>query len=198
MNRLVILDRDGVINQDSDAFVKSADEWQPIPGSIDAIARLCAAGFTIAVATNQSGLGRGLFDGADLAAMHDKCSALVEAAGGEIAGFFFCPHTPDDGCDCRKPLPGLIDAIARELAVEVAGAALVGDSLRDLQAGVARGCLPLLVKTGKGEKTLANIRSGEAGDWPELAVFDDLAAVADYLIDNKLIADKQSETSDRP
>jgi len=173
---LIILDRDGVINQDSDNYVKSVDEWLPIPGSIEAIARLCSHGYTVAVATNQSGIAREYFTLDDLEAMHEKLVSLVEAAGGTIAGIFYCPHGPDDGCDCRKPKPGLIEAIERELSVSAAGCPIVGDSLRDLQAGVAVGCRPMLVKTGNGtataEKTL-----------PERTeIFDDLAAVADARI----------------
>ncbi|WP_235015373.1 D-glycero-beta-D-manno-heptose 1,7-bisphosphate 7-phosphatase [Oceanicoccus sp. KOV_DT_Chl] len=133
--KLVILDRDGVINKDSDAFVKNADEWIPIDGSIKAIARLCKAGFTVVVATNQSGIGRGLFDLDALNAMHKKMHTLVEKAGGKITGVFYCPHGPDDGCACRKPKAGLINAIEQDLNTSANGAIVIGDSLRDLQAG---------------------------------------------------------------
>lgn len=183
--KLLILDRDGVINEDSDNYIKSVDEWQPIEGSIDAIARLHKAGFTLVVATNQSGLARGLFDLDDLEAMHDKMNQLVLDAGGEIAGVFYCPHHPDENCSCRKPEPGLIDAIERELATSAQGAILVGDSLRDLEAGIARGCVPMLVTTGKGQKTLVKIQQQARPEFTNLSTFNNLAEVADYLINLK-------------
>jgi D-glycero-D-manno-heptose 1,7-bisphosphate phosphatase len=179
---LVILDRDGVINEDSDAFIKTLEEWRPLPGSIDAIARLSKNGFRVAVATNQSGLGRGLFTLDDLEAMHGRLHELVEDAGGEIAGIFYCPHTPDDGCDCRKPKAGLIDAIERELGEPVRGAWMIGDSRRDLEAGIARGCVPVLVLTGKGAGTRSRLAQEEGDAWRDLLVYDDLAAAADALI----------------
>lgn len=176
--KLIILDRDGVINEDSDAFVKSLDEWIPIPGSIEAIARLSKAGWTIAVATNQSGLARGYFSEATLQTMHDQLQRLVAEQGGQIALIRHCPHGPEDGCDCRKPLPGLYRQIASELGLHsLNGIPTVGDSLRDLQAGTAVGCTPWLVRTGKGEKTVA-------GELPAgTRVFDNLAAVADHLLE---------------
>jgi D-glycero-D-manno-heptose 1,7-bisphosphate phosphatase len=176
---LVILDRDGVINEDSATFIKSLEEWRPLPGSIDAIARLSNNGFSVAVATNQSGLGRGLFTLDDLEAMHQRLEELVEDAGGEVAGIFYCPHTPDDNCECRKPKAGLIDAIERELGESARGAWMIGDSQRDLEAGLARGCVPVLVLTGKGTGTRPRL----TGDtWQDLLVFDDLAAAADALL----------------
>lgn len=156
--KLVILDRDGVINHDSDAFVKSVDEFRLIDGSAAAIAFLNRHGFTVVIATNQSGLARGYFSSDDLEAMHNKLRAAVAAEGGEISAIFYCPHGPDDGCSCRKPLPGLIDLIEQEFGISAAGSPLVGDSLRDLQAGLARGCDPILVRTGKGEQTLNSLR----------------------------------------
>jgi D-glycero-D-manno-heptose 1,7-bisphosphate phosphatase len=179
---LVILDRDGVINEDSDDYIKSVDEWIPLPGAIDAIARLSNAGFDVVVATNQSGLGRGLFTLDDLEAMHQKLVTLVEQAGGRIAGIFYCPHTPEDECQCRKPKPGLLDAIAAEMGQPVAGCPIIGDSLRDLQAGVARGCRPILVKTGKGARTLTKLASDPICS--STVVVADLAAAADYLINS--------------
>lgn len=181
-SRLVILDRDGVINEDSDNYIKSADEWVPIPRSIEAIARLSKAGFTIAVATNQSGLNRGLFDLDDLEAMHAKLIDLVLDAGGEIAGIFYCPHTPDEACLCRKPKSGLISAIEDTLELSAENAHLIGDSLRDLEAGINKHCIPVLVKTGKGLKTLQTLQEKPDPRLDDLAVFDDLAAAADYLI----------------
>ncbi|MEC8427486.1 MAG: D-glycero-beta-D-manno-heptose 1,7-bisphosphate 7-phosphatase [Pseudomonadota bacterium] len=179
--KLVILDRDGVINQDSDAYVKSVEEFQLIEGSVEAIASLSQAGFAVAIATNQSGLARGYFELEDLEAMHQKLQTAVEAAGGQLSGIFYCPHGPDDGCDCRKPLPGLIDAIEAELNTTAAGWPMVGDSLRDLQAGFARGCKPVLVRTGKGAKTEAKL-----AEHPEMgtAVFDNLAQASTYILEN--------------
>lgn len=177
MNKLVILDRDGVINQDSDAYVKSVEEWIAIDGSAEAIARLTRAGYKVAIATNQSGLARGYFDRTDLDAMHAKMTALVEAAGGQIDGIFFCPHGPDDRCDCRKPLPGMIHQIERAFGMSAEGAYIVGDSLRDLQAGQARGCKPILVRTGKGERTLAK---GEGLDG--VPVCADLADAVEHIL----------------
>ncbi len=180
MNQLIILDRDGVINQDSDAYVKSIDEWIPIPGSAKAIADLCKAGFKVAVATNQSGLARKYFSQADLDAMHEKMTILVEAEGGQFAHIAWCPHGPDDHCDCRKPLPGLIHQIEKALNVSAKGAWMVGDSLRDLQAGAAANCNVALVKTGKGEQTLSKLLADQ-----ELAgskVFNDLSEFAQFLL----------------
>jgi D-glycero-D-manno-heptose 1,7-bisphosphate phosphatase len=149
-NKLVILDRDGTINQDSDDFIKSPEEWIPLPGALEAIARLNHAGWQVVVASNQSGLGRGLFDMATLNAMHAKMNKHLSAVGGRIDALFFCPHGPEDKCPCRKPLPGLFEQIAERLGMDLKGTHVVGDSLRDLQAGVAVGCTPHLVHTGKG------------------------------------------------
>lgn len=176
MNKLIILDRDGVINQDSDDYVKSLAEWIPIEGSCEAIADLCKAGYTIAIATNQSGLARGYFSLDELEAMHGRMNALVEEAGGKIATIKYCPHGPDDGCDCRKPLPGLVDQIETELGISAEGAWFIGDSLRDLQAGLAKGCRPVLVMTGKGEKTLLKMLTTEvAAEIKQAPVYTDLA-----------------------
>lgn len=180
MNKLIILDRDGVINQDSDAYVKSVDEWTPIPGSAKAIADLCKAGFQVAVATNQSGLARQYFTQSDLDAMHKKMTALVEAEGGQFAHIAWCPHGPDDDCDCRKPLPGLIHQIEKALNVSAEGAWMVGDSLRDLQAGAAANCKVALVKTGKGEKTLPKLLADE--ELKNSKVFCDLAEFVDFIL----------------
>ncbi|MEH6557652.1 MAG: D-glycero-beta-D-manno-heptose 1,7-bisphosphate 7-phosphatase [Oceanicoccus sp.] len=179
---LVILDRDGVINEDSDAYIKSVEEWIPIPGSIEAISKLYKAGFTVVVATNQSGLGRQLFKLDELEAMHSKLNMLVENAGGKIAGIYYCPHHPEDGCACRKPKAGLIEAMERELDVSAQGAFLIGDSMRDLEAGLAKGCTPILVRTGKGEKTLAKITAGDNIVFSGLTAYADLAEAADALV----------------
>jgi D-glycero-D-manno-heptose 1,7-bisphosphate phosphatase len=152
---IILLDRDGVINQDSDAYVKSVDEWQPISGSIKSIAALSKAGFQIFVVTNQSGIARGYYDEATLQAMHNKMKSLVEAEGGVISGIEYCPHGPDDNCQCRKPKSGMIEAIETQLGLSFQEhpAIMVGDSLRDLLAGATRGCSPVLVLTGKGRET---------------------------------------------
>lgn len=174
--KLVILDRDGVINQDSREFVKSADEWIALPGSLRAIAQLNRAGWRVVVATNQSGLGRGLFGMAELNAMHAKLRRQLSREGGQIEGFFICPHDPDHGCLCRKPLPGLLHDVARRFDIDLTGVPAVGDSLRDLQAAVAAGAQPVLVRTGNG------LATAEHPDLPPgTRIFDDLTAVAHYL-----------------
>ncbi len=150
---LVILDRDGVINQDSDNYIKSVDEWHPIPGSIDAIAQLSQAGYKVVVVTNQSGLARGYFDEITLANMHSYMCSLVENAGGYIDAVFYCPHSPDDHCLCRKPLPGMLNQIEEEFDLNVKNAFFVGDSEKDIDAGLTKQCLPILVRTGKGATT---------------------------------------------
>jgi D-glycero-D-manno-heptose 1,7-bisphosphate phosphatase len=178
--KLVILDRDGTINVDSDEFIKSPDEWQPLPGALEAIARLNHAGWHIAVASNQSGLGRGLFDVASLNAIHQKMHKAVASMGGRIDAVFYCPHTPDEGCQCRKPLPGLFEQIGERFGVDLKATPVVGDTPRDLQAGVAVGCQPHLVLTGKA----ASLR-GQAlpAEYPaHTVVHEDLAAFADWLI----------------
>ncbi|MBZ5487410.1 D-glycero-beta-D-manno-heptose 1,7-bisphosphate 7-phosphatase [Halomonas aquamarina] len=180
--QLIILDRDGVINQDSDAYIKSLEEWIPYPTAIDAIARLTQAGFTVAVATNQSGIARGYYTHTELARMHARLNSLVEEAGGRIPHIAYCPHGPDDACGCRKPLPGLLHDIQQELALDsLAGSWMVGDSLRDLQAGEACGCRTVLVKTGKGEKTAAKGVGLE-----HALVCADLADFADALLSGTL------------
>lgn len=174
---LVVLDRDGVINKESDAFVKSPEEWLPLPGSIAAIAALSKAGFTVAVATNQSGLARGLFNSAALASMHDKMHALVAAEGGFIDRVIICPHGPDDGCSCRKPKPGMLLQLGDHYGAELASVPVIGDSLRDLEAAVAVGARPILVRTGNGRDTERLLTEGLAG----IDVFDDLCAAASAL-----------------
>lgn len=186
--KLIILDRDGVINHERPDYVKTADECQPIDGSIDAMARLSKAGYTLIIATNQSGLARGKFDLDDLEAMHAKLTQLVEEQGGEIGAIFYCPHAPEDNCKCRKPLPGLLEAIEAEFNTSVESCYFIGDSLRDLQAAVRKGCKPVLVKTGNGENTLMQLQQTppEAPEilinLEQLLVFDDLAAAANFVI----------------
>ncbi|PAU77657.1 D-glycero-beta-D-manno-heptose 1,7-bisphosphate 7-phosphatase [Halomonas salipaludis] len=184
-DRLIILDRDGVINQDSDDYVKSLQEFHPYPSAIHAIGRLCQAGWTVAVATNQSGIARGYYDEATLASMHEHLQAMVADAGGKLAHIAYCPHAPEDDCDCRKPRPGLLDQIGRALGMPtLQGSWMVGDKNVDLQVGEARGCRPVLVRSGKGERTLTK--------HPELAapesrarIFDDLASFVDWLLDEQ-------------
>ncbi|WP_019139469.1 D-glycero-beta-D-manno-heptose 1,7-bisphosphate 7-phosphatase [Noviherbaspirillum massiliense] len=175
--KLIILDRDGVINHDSDAFIKSPDEWIPIPGSLEAIARLNQAGYRVVVATNQSGVARGLFSMLTLNAIHQKLHESAKLAGADIDAIFFCPHAADDNCDCRKPKCGMLHEIGRRFNVSLKGVPNVGDSLRDLQAGFVVGCAPYLVLTGKGEKTRT-----KGGLPPGTIIFPDLAAVVDHLL----------------
>lgn len=175
MTRLVVLDRDGVINADSPDYIKSADEWRALPESLEAISKLHRAGFTVIVASNQSGLGRGLFSAEALESIHQKMLQEVRRHGGDIAAIYFCPHRPDDQCDCRKPRPGLLQQIARDWKVSMQDVPVIGDSARDLEAARAIGARPILVLTGNGEKTRAS------GD-PVNEVFGNLSLAADALI----------------
>lgn len=174
--KLVILDRDGVINYDSPSYIKSPDEWRPIPGSLEAIAKLTQAGYQVVVATNQSGVGRGLFDMATLNAIHDKMHRAVSQAGGRIDAVFYCPHAQEANCSCRKPKSGLLEEIGRRFNASLKGVPCVGDALRDLQAAVAVGAQPILVLTGKGART-----QREAGLPPDTRVYPDLAAAVKSL-----------------
>ncbi|CAH0993014.1 D-glycero-beta-D-manno-heptose-1,7-bisphosphate 7-phosphatase [Sinobacterium norvegicum] len=184
--KVVILDRDGVINHDSDAYIKSAEEWLPIPGSIEAIGRLCQAGYQVYIATNQSGIGRGYYGLTELQQMHDKMQQLLDEVGGNIAAIEFCPHGPDEGCHCRKPLAGMIENIEQHMGCSAHQVPLIGDSLRDLEAGLLRQCQPVLVKTGKGDKTLKKIINNEL--WAELPVYDNLSDVVDALLTGEFYA----------
>ena len=175
--KLIILDRDGVINFDSDQFIKNPEEWQPIPGSLEAIARLCQSDYRVVVATNQSGIGRGLFDMSTLNAIHDKMHKACALMGGRIDAVFFCPHTGEADCDCRKPKSGMIKEIGQRYNMELKDVPTVGDSLRDLEAGARMGAQPFLVLTGKGSKTQAK------GGLPEgTLVFPDLAATVTHIL----------------
>lgn len=175
--KLIILDRDGVINEDSEAYIKSPDEWIAIPGSLQAIARLHQAGWTVAVASNQSGLARGLFETTALTAIHHKLRKELAQFGGSIDAFFVCPHGPDDGCSCRKPLPGLFHDIARRYDISLDNVPAVGDSLRDLQASYLGGCKPWLVQTGNGAKTI-----GQEQLPPNTQFAADLADAVDRIL----------------
>ncbi|MEE8342406.1 MAG: D-glycero-beta-D-manno-heptose 1,7-bisphosphate 7-phosphatase [Gammaproteobacteria bacterium] len=175
--RLIILDRDGVINEDSDEYIKSASEWLPIPGSLEAIARLNRADYRVVVATNQSGIARGLLDLSILNNIHQQMYRALAEVGGHIEAIFFCPHGPDDHCTCRKPAPGLLQDIAKRLRTDLNGVPAVGDSIRDIEAARAAGAQPLLVRTGKGASTAAQLEGSD-----DVLVFDDLANVVDYLL----------------
>ncbi|MDR0480400.1 MAG: D-glycero-beta-D-manno-heptose 1,7-bisphosphate 7-phosphatase [Gallionellaceae bacterium] len=174
---LIILDRDGVINYDSDQFIKNPDEWKPIPGSLEAIARLNQADYRVVVVTNQSGVGRGLFDMHTLNAIHDKMHKSAAAVGGRIDAVFFCPHAAEANCACRKPKTGMLEAVAARFNVDLNGVPAIGDSLRDLTSAAKMGAQPILVLTGKGGKTQA------AGDLPEgTLIYPDLAAAVAALV----------------
>ena len=175
--KMIILDRDGVINQDSPAFIKSPTEWVPIPGSLEAIARLNQAGYRVIVASNQSGIARELFDMTILNAIHQKMHATAQQVGAAIDAIFFCPHAAADNCDCRKPKAGMFEEISKRFKVSLKGVPTVGDSLRDLQAGFISGCVPYLVLTGKGQKTQET-----GGLPPGTQVFPDLAAMVNVLL----------------
>lgn len=175
--KLIVLDRDGVINQDRSDFVKSPDEWIALPGSLDAIARLYHAGYTVVVASNQSGLGRGLFDIHDLNDMHAKLQNALRELGAKIDAFLICPHQPDEGCDCRKPSPGMFHTIVARYEIKPQGVVAIGDSLRDLQAAAAAGFSPWLVLTGNGEKTYA-----KGGLPQDTQVRANLATIVDELL----------------
>lgn len=175
--KLIILDRDGVINFGSAQFIKTPDEWRPIPGSLEAIARLTHEGWRVVVATNQSGLARGLFEMATLAAIHAKMHKAVSQVGGRIEAVFYCPHAAEMNCECRKPKAGLFKEIAARYGSDLQNVPSIGDSLRDLQAALNVGARPLLVRTGKGEKTLVD------KDLPkDVPVFADLSEAVEYVL----------------
>lgn len=178
VKKIVILDRDGVINIDSPDYIKTPDEWIPIPGSIEAIARVNKAGYRVVVATNQSGLGRGLFDEYTLAQIHHKFRYMVEESGGLIDGIFYCPHLPDDGCACRKPATGLLTQIEQEMNSKLSDCWFIGDSEKDVEAARAFGCLPALVKTGNGLNAASKLNQTGLAPVP---LFDDLADAIDQL-----------------
>lgn len=181
--KLVILDRDGVINYDSDEYIKSPAEWIPIPGSLEAIARLHREGFRVVVASNQSGVSRGLFDTDTLMKIHVKMIDAVRAKGGDIDAVFFCPHAPKDGCHCRKPLPGLFEEIADRLKVNLSGVWVVGDDERDVLAARSVMARPVFVRTGHGRRTLRK------KPFEGVPVYDNLAAFADALLSGALPSD---------
>ena len=175
--KLIILDQTGVINQSSDTFIKSPDEWIPIPGSLEAIARLTHSGYRIIIATNQSGIGRGLLDMATYNTINDKMYKAVNQAGGRIDAIFFCPHSSTDKCSCRKPATGLFDEIMQRYGVNLSNVPAIGDSLKDLQAAVAAGAIPILVLTGKGQTTRT-----EKEMPAHTQIFENLAMAVDALV----------------
>jgi len=181
--KLVILDRDGVINHDSANFIKSPSEWMPISGSLEAIALLNQSGYKVAVATNQSGISRGLFDMTTLNNIHDKMHRELAIVGGRIDAIFYCPHAADEHCHCRKPDTGMIEEIGLRFSMELQGVPAVGDALRDLQAFTSAGCQPILVRTGKGEATLAAANQNPDKALPENTwICADLAEAAQRII----------------
>ena len=192
--KLVILDRDGTINHERDDYIKSADEWVPLPGAIEAIARLNHAGWHVVVATNQSGIGRGLFDMAAMNAMHAKMHQMLARHGGRVDAVFFCPHTPEDMCTCRKPQPGLFKMIGERFGVALEEVPMVGDLPRDVLAAQSVGCEPHLVRTGQAaamtESELVDLRR----QVPDLTIHPDLSAFADFLI----LRDRQAHGEDSP
>jgi D-glycero-D-manno-heptose 1,7-bisphosphate phosphatase len=184
--KLIVLDRDGVINKDSPSFIKTPEEWIPIKGSLEAIARLSQAGYEVVIVTNQSGIGRGLFSADTLAKIHVRMIDYVQQHGGQIQSVLFCPHHPDDGCDCRKPLTGLYQQLADRLNINFGGVYSVGDSIRDLQAAKAAGARPVLVKTGNGKKSLKEIADNSHIDLDGTLVFDNLATFTDSLLKQEI------------
>lgn len=178
-DRFVVLDRDGVINEDSDDYIKSPLEWVPIPGSLGAITKLTRAGFGVAVVTNQSGIARGLLNHSLLNAIHEKLAERVVADGGRVEMLLFCPHGPAEGCGCRKPKHGLLIELSRRAGIQLRGVPFVGDSISDVRAARRADMTPMLVRTGKGRRTLAANQDELLG----VRVFADLSAAVDFLVD---------------
>jgi len=177
--KLIILDRDGVINEDSDDYIKCPEEFIPIPGSFEAITRLCHADYKIVIATNQSGIARGYYDLDALNAIHTKMHRLLGVHGGKIEAIFFCPHGPDDNCNCRKPKTGLLDDIASRYNISLNGIPFIGDTITDINAACAAGALPYLVKTGKGNRTIENAK---ANDLLNIPIYNDLSDVTNHIL----------------
>ena len=178
-SKIIVLDRDGVINQDSYDYIKSAEEWTPIKGSIEAIARLHKRGYVVVIASNQSGLARGYFNETALAEMHDKLNLLVENAGGLVSAIFYCPHSPDDGCSCRKPKTGLLEQAEDELGISLVDSYFVGDSFKDLHAAWAFNMAPILVRTGKGRETESSLSRKLKS---RTLVFDNLKSAVNWIL----------------
>lgn len=176
---LIILDRDGVINEDSDDYIKSPDEWHAIPGSLEAIATLNRHNYQVVIVSNQSGIGRKLFTVDDLNAINIKMETHLAQYGGRIDAIFFCPHTPKDKCQCRKPKPGLYNEVSNRLRVALNKVYCVGDKMTDIQAAQSAGAKPILVKTGKGKDEIVsdNVPSG-------IPIYKDLSTFVDELVSN--------------
>ncbi|HEA53110.1 hypothetical protein LCGC14_0963070 [marine sediment metagenome] len=188
---LIILDRDGVINEYDGCYICSVAEWRPIPGSIEALARLCKAGHRIAIATNQSGIARGFYGVDVLDGMHEKMARLLEAQGGRISFIAYCPHHPDERCQCRKPLTGLLLQIREHFHLDsLNGAIMVGDSRKDLEAGFAENCRPVLVRTGNGEDTERHLKTRPIPG-ASVAIHDNLSAFADAFLSDPGLVKKQ-------
>ena len=185
--KLIILDRDGVINEDSDDYIKSPEEYVPVPGSLEAITLLNKAGYTVVVASNQSGIARGYFNQDTLDKMHDKLSALLAKKGGRIDRIYVCPHGPDDNCDCRKPRPGLLKDILKDYPVDPRKVIVIGDSLKDLQVARAVEMVPVLVRTGKGANTEAMINNDDNYkiEFENIKIYDDLSQAVEDLLDDE-------------
>jgi D-glycero-D-manno-heptose 1,7-bisphosphate phosphatase len=188
--RLVILDRDGVINEDSEEFIKSPEQWEPIPGSLEAIARLCRSEYRVAIITNQSGIGRGLYSLDTMNKIHMRMFELMREKGGQVDALLFCPHTEAANCDCRKPKPGMFHELARRLKINLTGIPAVGDSLRDLEAAVSAGAQPVLVQTGKGRRTRERIEQDADLLLGKVPVYDDLAS----FVDDHMLGDASRAT----
>jgi len=184
--KLLILDRDGVINHDSDDFIKTPEEWRPIKGSLEAIARLSQAGYDLVIITNQSGIGRGLFSADTLGSIHVRMVDYIHQHGGRIHGLLVCPHHPKDDCECRKPKDGLYNELAQRLSITFKDVYSVGDSMRDLQAANAAGATPILVKTGKGKNTAKTIKASGDSPFSTVAIYDNLSSFADALLANQV------------
>ncbi|MES2842651.1 MAG: D-glycero-beta-D-manno-heptose 1,7-bisphosphate 7-phosphatase [Pseudomonadota bacterium] len=188
--KLLILDRDGTLNRSRDDYVASPDEWEALPGALEAVARLNQGGWRVVLATNQSGIGRGLFDMASLNAIHAKMHRQLAAAGARVEAVFFCPHAPDEGCSCRKPLPGLFKQIGDRFGVSLATVPAAGNALRHVRAAAVAGCPAHLLLTGQSEHLRGRVGHGSGGDLSALApdlppgthVHDDLGAFADWLL----------------
>jgi D-glycero-D-manno-heptose 1,7-bisphosphate phosphatase len=184
---LIVLDRDGVINEDSHEYIRCLADWHPLPGSIEAMAALSRAGYKLAIATNQSGLSRGYFGLDELEAIHGELCRQVESLGGQVAAIFYCPHLPDEGCCCRKPATGMLQAMEAELGESPRGAFFIGDSLKDLQAARAFGCRPVLVRSGKGRLTEQGLQGANPGvEHPaDIPIYNDLAAAARVILERE-------------
>ena len=193
---ILVLDRDGVINVDSEDYIRTPEQWVPIPGSLDAIARLCRAEYRVVVVTNQSGIGRGLFDIHTLNKIHARMLDQVRHKGGEIDAIFFCPHHPDAGCACRKPKPGMLKDLALRLKISLTGVPVIGDSLRDIEAAVAVNALPILVKTGYRRVSEAELAQTGQAHGTRVLTFDDLAGFSDALLAGDV--DQHIRSSDAP